>query len=179
MIDPSKLKTIRKPYEGEFPPSAIQYITLLPDDGGVLPQMWSNLASTQDLLRSIPAEKLTYRYAKGKWTIKEILGHLTDDERIYSYRALRIGRNDTTQLAGFEPEDYVQHSNANYRNLADLIDEFAAVRVATLTLFNSFTEEAILRKGIVNDNTVSVSAAIYHIAGHELHHLNIIRERYL
>src|SRR6185295_9277028 len=101
------VRKIEKPTEGEYPPYAIMYIGLLPDDGLVLKHLRDNYALTRDLLLSVPEEKLTYRYAEGKWTIKEILFHVIDDERIYAYRALRFARNDMTELPGFEQDEYV------------------------------------------------------------------------
>lgn len=173
------MKRIDKPKEGEYAPSAIMYISLLPDDGRVLWHLKDNLESTKDFIRSLPEEKFSYRYAEGKWTIKEILVHIIDDERIYTYRALRFSRNDKTELPGFEPDDYALYSGANERDIDEILNEFAAVRISTLSLFNGFNDEALLRIGIANGNPISVRAAAYHIAGHELHHMNIIRERYL
>ncbi|MEK7726872.1 MAG: DinB family protein [candidate division KSB1 bacterium] len=120
-----------------------------------------------------------HRYAAGKWTIKETLVHISDDERIYAYRALRFARNDSTELPGFEQDDFARASNANARDLNDILDELATVRNATISLFNSFDEEALLRKGRADGKIMSVRAAAYHIAGHELHHMNIIKARYL
>jgi uncharacterized damage-inducible protein DinB len=127
----------------------------------------------------LPAEKLTFRYAEGKWTIKEILVHLIDDERIYAYRALRFARQDQTELPGFEQDDYALHSGANERDIHDILKEFATVRAATISLFEGFDREALLRTGIADGKIMSVRAAAYHIAGHEMRHLNIIKERYL
>jgi uncharacterized damage-inducible protein DinB len=122
---------------------------------------------------------LLHRYAEGKWTIKEILGHIVDDERIYVYRALRFARNDSTELPGFEQDHYAQYSEANKREITDLLDEFALVRRSTIAFFKSLDNTALMRTGVANGNRVSVRALAYHIAGHELHHMNIIRERYL
>ena len=127
----------------------------------------------------MPPEKYLHRYAAGKWTIKETLVHISDDERIYAYRALRFARNDSTELPGFEQDDFARASNANARDLNDILDELATVRNATISLFNSFDEEALLRKGRADGKIMSVRAAAYHIAGHELHHMNIIKARYL
>jgi uncharacterized damage-inducible protein DinB len=130
-------------------------------------------------MRALPEEKLYYRYAEGKWTIKEILAHLIDDERIYTYRALRYARNDQTELPGFEQDAYAVESGANKRSIDDLLEEFAAVRRSTIALFNSFEDRVMTRVGVASGNVMSVRAAAYHIAGHELRHLNIIKERYL
>lgn len=170
---------IEKPGEGEYAPYAIRYIGLLPDDGLVLRHMEENLEATRELVLSLPGEKLTYRYAEGKWTIKEILVHLSDDERIYAYRALRFARGDRTELPGFEQDDYAALSGANARGIEDILEEFATVRRATISLFKGFDSEALLRAGVADGKVMSVRAAAYHIAGHELRHVNIIKERYL
>src|SRR6267142_606418 len=122
------MKIIAKPEAGEYAPYTSSYIGLLPDDGLILKHLRDNLTSTSDFLRSLGEEKLAYRYALGKWTIKEILAHLIDDERIYAYRALRFARNDKTELPGFEQDDYACESGANERTLDDLLAEFATVR---------------------------------------------------
>jgi uncharacterized damage-inducible protein DinB len=173
------MKKIQKPEAGEYAPYAIMYIGLLPDDELVLEHMQDNLKTVLALIRSMPAEKLTYRWAEGEWTIKEILGHVIDDERIYCYRALRFARNDPTELPGFEQDDYVLYSGANERDLEEILAEYTAVREATLTFFNSLEEPALTRAGVANGHLMSVRAAAYHLAGHELHHLHSIRENYL
>jgi uncharacterized damage-inducible protein DinB len=173
------MKRIEKPGAGEYAPYAIMYIGLLPDDGLVLDRLKGNLDRTRDLIGSLPEERLTYRYAEGKWTIKETLLHIVDDERIYAYRALRFARNDRTELPGFEQDDYALHSAANDRAIADLLEEFATVRAATISLYRGLGGGALTRAGVASGNHMSVRAIAYHIAGHEMHHLNIIRERYL
>jgi uncharacterized damage-inducible protein DinB len=173
------MKKIEKPKEGEYPPYAVIYIGLLPDDGLVLRHLRENLKATTDFMLSLPEEKLNFRYAEGKWTVKEILAHVADDERIYAYRALRFARNDKTELPGFEQDAYALHSRANGRTVKSLLREFAAVRRATIALFESLDDEALARSGVANGNRVTVRALAYHIAGHELRHVNIIKERYL
>jgi uncharacterized damage-inducible protein DinB len=173
------MRKIQKPKPGEFAPYASMYIDLLPDDGLVLLHLKENFMITKDLILSLPEEKLSYRYAAGKWTIKEILVHIVDDERIYAYRALRFARNDATPLTGFEQDDYTLASNANQRSLTNIFEEYEAVRNATITLFNGLDDDALMRSGVANGTVMSVRAAAYHIAGHELHHVNIIRDRYL
>ncbi|MGH9874348.1 MAG: DinB family protein [Pyrinomonadaceae bacterium] len=173
------MKIIAKPEAGEYAPYTMIYIGLLSDDGLILKHLQDNLTITSNFLGSLPEEKLSYRYAEGKWTIKEILAHLIDDERIYSYRALRFARNDNTELPGFEQDDYAVESGANERSLEDLLQEFAAVRNATISLFDSFADHVLTRSGSASGNVMSVRAAAYHIAGHELRHMNIIKERYL
>jgi uncharacterized damage-inducible protein DinB len=173
------MRRIGKPAEGEYAPYTIIYISLLPDDGLILRHLKNNLAATRDLILSLPAEKLAHRYAEGKWTIKEILAHVVDDERIYAYRALRFARNDKTELPGFEQDEYARYSGANEREVRDILDELTTVRKATISLFNSFDESALLRSGVASGNPMSVRAIAYHIAGHELRHVNVIKERYL
>jgi len=154
------------------------YIDLLPNDSLILKHLQSNLENTIRFIRSLPEEKLITRHAAGEWTIKEILVHIIDDERIYCYRALRYARNDATELPGFEQDEYVTHSRANGRDLNEILEEFIAVRNATITFFGSLDNDALKRKGIGSGNIMSVRAAAYHIAGHELHHINSIKENY-
>ncbi|HET6975327.1 MAG TPA: DinB family protein [Pyrinomonadaceae bacterium] len=173
------MKTIPKPEPNEYAPYASMYIDLLPNDGLVLKHLEDNLHATTEFLHAVPEEKLSYRYAEGKWTIKEIIAHLIDDERIYVYRALRFARNDQTELPGFEQDDYAIESGANERSLDDLLEEFAAVRKSTIALFNSLCDRVLTRSGVASGNVMSVRAIAYHLAGHELRHINIIKERYL
>ena len=154
------------------------YIDLLPDDLQIINHLHDNLKSTIEFFRSFPQEKLATPHKTGEWTMKEILVHIIDDERIYCYRALRFARNDSTVLPGFEQEEYVPYSQANERDLEDILEEFSTVRMATISFFNSLSPEALTRKGIGSGNIMSVRAAAYHIAGHELHHLNSIKENY-
>jgi len=172
------MRKIPRPAEGEYAPHAIMYIGLIPDDGAVLKHMKANAKATKERILEMSPGALTARYAEGKWTVKEIVAHLSDDERIYAYRALRFARNDRTELPGFEEKDYARYSGANDRSIQDLLKEFAAVRQATISLFEGLPEESFLRRGIANGSPMSVRAAAYHIAGHELHHRNIIETRY-
>jgi uncharacterized damage-inducible protein DinB len=172
------MRLIKKPTDVEYAPYAKRYIGLLPDDGLVLEHLRENLKMTCRFLSLLGEEKLLYRYAPDKWTIKEIVLHIADDERIYTYRALRFARNDRTELPGFDQDSYALYSDANQRTLDDLLGELATVRAATLSFFNSLSDEALARVGIADGNVMSVRAIAYHIAGHELRHINIIRERY-
>jgi len=173
------MRRIQKPNADEHAPYVIQYIGLLPDDGMVLDHLRTNLQTTQAFLLSLPEEKLMHRYADGKWTIKEIVQHLADDERIYAYRALRFARNDPTELPGFDQNDYTRVAGANRRRLDDLLNELATVRAATLSLYHGLEDQTLRRDGVASGNVMSVRAIAYHIAGHELRHMNVIRERYL
>ncbi len=130
-------------------------------------------------VQNIPMDKFDYRYAEGKWTIKDIIQHVIDTERIFAYRALRISRNDTTPLPGFEENDYVENTKANERGIQDLLAEFSAVRYATLFLFKSFSEEQLKRMGTASGTAISVRAIGFIIIGHQKHHQNVFQERYL
>lgn len=130
-------------------------------------------------VQNIPMDKFDYRYAQGKWTIKDILQHLIDAERIFAYRALRFARNDKTPLASFEENDYVDEAGANKRSIQDLLSELAVVRQATLSLFKSFSAEELMRNGIASNNPMSVRALGFVIIGHQNHHQRIFQERYL
>ena len=120
----------------------------------------------------------SFRYAPGKWTVKEVLGHITDTERIFAYRALRIARADQTPLPGFEQDDYVRSAAFGDRTLAGLAEEFAAVRIASVSLLRSFNEEAWSRRGMASQKEVTVRALGFMIAGHQIHHRMILEERY-
>jgi len=174
-----KMKIINKPDEGEYASYTIMYIGLLPNDGLVLEHLSYNANKLVEFIQSLPAEKLTYRYAENKWTIKEILVHIIDDERIYVYRALRYARNDKINLPGFEQDDYAFNSFANERDMKSIIDEYISVRDSTIAFFNGLDNKVLKRTGIADGNLMSVRAAAYHIAGHELHHINIMKEKYL
>lgn len=169
---------ISKPLPDEYPAYAAMYMKWLPDDGRILEHLDTQIEKTGRFISQIPERQWSFVYAPGKWTIKEVLVHIIDDERIYAYRALRIGRGDTTPLPGFEQEDYVPYSRANERSVDSIVKEYATVRKATLSLFGTFSEEDLLRKGTANNTRVSVRALLYHLAGHELHHLAILRDRY-
>lgn len=139
----------------------------------------SNLATVVLFLNSIPKEKHEYCYAEGKWTIKELVQHIIDTERIFAYRALRIARQDKTPLPGFEQDDYVAHSKANIRSFESLLNEYKVVRQATIALFNNFDNEALLNIGTASNSPISVRALGFIIIGHENHHCQVIKERYL
>jgi uncharacterized damage-inducible protein DinB len=173
------MRKIEKPKEGEYPAYAIMYMKLVPDDGLLLKHLRDGFNSIQKLILPLPEEKLLYRYATNKWTIKEVLVHLIDDERIYAYRALCFARNEKTPLPGFEQDDYIAASNANDRSLKNILQEYEAVRNATIALYEGLDDGALVRSGIANNNKATVRALGYHIVGHEFHHVNIIKEKYL
>ena len=136
-------------------------------------------SETVNLVRALPEDKGQFRYAPEKWTIKELLCHMLDTERILSYRALRFARNDKTPLHGFEENDYAPEANAGNRSLASIADEMVRLRLTTIDLFKSFTEEMLTRKGLANNVEFSVLTLGYIISGHESHHRSILNERYL
>ena len=178
------MRMISKPDVSEYPAYSSIYIDLLDDQKNILAQLRDNFIELKNFIYSLPEEKLTYRYAEGKWTIKEILVHNIDDERIFSCRAMRFARNDNTPLPGFDQDSYARFSDANSRSLDSIFEEYESVRNSTITLFKYLPEESLTRKGVGIDtdgSTIvrSVRAFAFHIAGHELRHLNIIKERYL
>ena len=132
-----------------------------------------------ELVHSIPEAKADFRYEDGKWSIRELLCHIIDAERIFAYRALRFSRNDKTPLAGFEENDYAPQANAAGRSLNKIADEMKHLRTSTVDLFESFTPEMLARKGTASNNELSVIGLGFIIAGHETHHLHILKDRYL
>ena len=167
-----------RPAEGEFLPYYERYIALVPS-GDVLTTLDAQMSETQGLLRALPASSSTYRYAPGKWSVNEVIGHIIDSERIFAARALRFARNDATPLPGFEQDDYVRNSKFDVYPVAELASELDSVRRATVFLFKHLEEPAWMRRGIANNAAVSVRALAYIIAGHELHHREILSARYL
>ncbi len=161
-----------------IPPFFKNYVKQL-DDSDMLTALRISGFRTMEMVHSIPETKSDYRYADGKWSIREVLCHLQDTERILTYRALRFARNDKTPLAGFEENDYAPQANATGRNLKKIADEMQHLRSATLDLFESFTEDMLVRKGTANNNEMSVAALGFIIAGHETHHRNVLNDRYL
>jgi len=167
-----------KPESNEHDPYYRKYIDRVPD-GDIAATLGSQVESTLAFLRSVSEENAGRSYAAGKWTMKQVLGHLIDSERIFAYRALCVGRNDKTWLPGFEQDDYVANAHFNGRTLESFIEELAAVRRATVNLFKHFTDEEWQRRGIANQQEISARAIAYIVAGHELHHLEILKSRYL
>ena len=155
------------------------YISLVDETLDVATALEQTHKKTNLLLTYITESKGNSAYAKGKWTIKELLVHMIDTERIFCNRALRFARNDQTDLPGYDHDNYVPFSGANERALKDITDEFNAVRKATIALFNSFTNQMLERSGTANGNKLTVLAIGYVISGHETHHVNILKERYL
>ncbi|HVY76590.1 MAG TPA: DinB family protein [Puia sp.] len=161
------------------PPFYQRYLDLVPDDGNLLIHLQDIFADTEELVNELPPEKLVYAYAEGKWTIKDILVHLCDAERIFVYRALRIARADQTPLPGFEEEQFARYARANERQASDIIREFSLVRESSIAFIESLDAAALARVGTANNFPVSVNQIINLIYGHHKHHINIIHERYL
>ena len=167
-----------RPQSGEYAPYYERYISLVPGND-ILAALDEQRRQTLLLLSARSEADGDLRYAPDKWSLKELLGHLNDTERIMSYRALRIARGDATPIEGFEQDDYVRNGPFARRPLADLIEDYIAVRRATISLFRNLDEAAWMRRGVANKNEVSVRALAYIIAGHELHHRRIVEEKYL
>jgi hypothetical protein len=168
---------LSRPAADEHAPYYSRYIAQVPD-GDVIDILESQLAEMLRLLSPLGEARALQRYAPGKWSVKEVVGHITDAERVFAYRALRIARGDQTPLASFDQGAYVSAGRFDARPFASLLDEFFDVRRATLSLLCGLDEEAATRRGVAAGNPVSVRAVAYTIAGHAAHHVAILRERY-
>jgi hypothetical protein len=166
-----------RPGADEHAPFYQPYLDALPT-GDLLELLEHQLSGTALLLEGIPTERGDHRYAPGKWTVKEVFGHLADSERVFGYRALRFARADATNLSGFDENAWVPAGNFGARTLVDIGAEFAAVRHATLALVRSLDDDAAMRRGTANGRVVSVRALVAIVAGHERHHLKVLKERY-
>lgn len=165
------------PASDEYAPYYQTYIARVPP-GDLLAQLERQAQATAALLGPAQSDRAHYRYAPGKWSLIEILGHLSDSERIFAYRALRIARSDSTPLSGFDENLYVPAADFGRRSLADVLGEFQAVRAATVALLRGLPDAAWSRRGVANGQPVTVRALGYIIAGHELHHIEVLRIRY-
>lgn len=172
------MSTIERPAASEFAPFYAGYVDGVPD-GDIVEILERQGRELATLLGGVTGDRGDYRYAPDKWSVKEVIGHVTDAERIFAYRALRIARGDATPLPGFDQDTYVQRAESGRRTLADLASECAAVRAATVALFRSMTGEQSRRAGTASNNPVTARALAYIAAGHERHHVRILRERYL
>jgi uncharacterized damage-inducible protein DinB len=170
---------IAKPVAGQHSDWAPVYIKHVPDDGMVLDHLEKGLQQMIAFVEPLTEEQLLYRYAEGKWSIKEVLVHLMDVERVFSYRALCAAREDRTNLPGFDHNAYVPHSGADNRTKNSLLDEYRTLRASTLAFFNGLEEEALFRVGMASGQPCTASAMVHMITGHEQHHLGILKERYL
>jgi len=167
-----------RPRPGDYSTYYENYVKLIGDED-ILKILNDQSKKTQDILNSFSEHRGNYRYADGKWTVKEVVGHLLDTERVFAYRALCIARGEKKSLPGFDQNDYVSEGNFNRRELFDLNYEFRLLRESNLLLFRSFTPEMLKLKGFANESSVTVLAILFIIAGHEKHHMNVLREKYM
>jgi uncharacterized damage-inducible protein DinB len=167
-----------RPQPGDYAPFYAKYIALVPD-GDLFDTLEAGIRDWKSLLGGRSESQSEFRYEPAKWSVKEVIGHVTDTERIFSYRVLRIARGDQTPLSGFEQDDYVKEGNFSVRKLPEVLEEFFAVRHSTLALLRSLSAPAWMRRGNANQKEVTVNALAFIIAGHERHHRSIVEQRYL
>jgi uncharacterized damage-inducible protein DinB len=168
---------ITRPAPTEYAPYYGRYIDLVPGDD-LIRALREGGEATRRLVEPVPESRGDYRYAPGKWSLKEVLAHVADGERVFAYRALRFARRDETPLPGFDQDRWIADGEFDARSLPSLLEELRTVRAATLALFESFDEAAWDRSGTANDVRMSVRSLGFVIAGHEIHHQNVLRERY-
>lgn len=168
---------IARPGQDEYAPHYAGYVSRVPHER-IRELLAGQIAETAALLGRVKADREGYRYAPGKWTIREVTGHIADTERVMAYRLLRIGRHDTTPLPGFDENAWMPPAEFEQRRLKDLMEELQAVRAATLKLIDGLPASAFAQRGEASGKPVSVRALAYIIAGHELHHVAVLRERY-
>lgn len=169
---------LARPAQSEFAPYYGTYVNAMPD-GDIVAALADQGEETFALLSALSENDGSFRYAPGKWSIRDLVQHLADSERVFAYRALRFARGDQTSLPGFDQEPYAQAAKADRRPLGELAAELRDIRRTTLALVRSFDEEMLSRSGVASGNLMSVRALVWVIAGHERHHLNVLRERYL
>lgn len=169
---------INRPQPDEYQAYAETYVSKVPQSADVMELLEQLQTSTYNLFSNLTEEKAAYTYAEGKWTIKQVLGHMIDTERVFAFRALCFSR-ENANLPGFDQDVYVDNADFNARSIQSLAAEFRTVRESTLYLFGSFSPQQLDRLGTANNHPVSVKALVYICAGHELHHLQILKERYL
>lgn len=168
---------IARPQAGEYAPYYERYISLI-EENDILATLDRQRRETVLLLSGLSEEQGDFRYAPEKWSAKQVLGHVCDTERVFAYRALRIARGDATPMEGFEQDDYVKNGPFARHAIAEVIEDYIAVRRATISLLRSLEEAAWSRRGVANKNEVTVRAIAYTIAGHEVHHRRILQEKY-
>lgn len=167
-----------RPDATEYAPYYARYIDLVPEED-ILAAIEAQSADTQRLLASLDENKAAFRYAADKWSVREVLGHVADTERIFGFRALAIARGEEQPLPGFDQEQYMEHASFDDWSLGDLSEQYALVRRSHIVLFRHFPQEAWLRRGVASGHEVTVRALAWMIVGHERHHLGVLRERYL
>jgi hypothetical protein len=167
-----------RPLETDYAAPYAGYVALVPEDDA-LAAIERQSSETQKVLSSIDDSRAAFRYAEGKWSVKEVIGHFIDTERIMSYRALAIARGETQALPGFDEGDYVRNAQFDGWRLGDLAEQYALVRRANIVFFRNLPAEAWDRRGVASNNPITVRALAYIIVGHERHHLRVLKERYL
>ena len=172
------MKKINKPF-ADIPPFYQHYMDIVPDDGHLLQLLSDIQTETETLVQSLTEEKLLFRYAENKWTIKDLMLHLADCERIIIYRTTRIARGDKTNLPGFDEAAFVSAAKANNRPIKDIMEELKAFRAASIVFIKSLSDEELSRTGTANGYPLSARLLVNHLYGHHKHHLDIIKERYL
>jgi len=168
---------MKKPYKDEYALYYHTYIEKVPD-GDVVKSMKKQIVEVKRLFKNVTKKQSVFRYSPGKWSVKEVLGHILEAERIFAYRALRFARNDKKDLHGFDENEYIHQSNYNETKLADLVEEFCSLRTSNMLMFKNFSDEMCLRFGTINGNKLTVRALAYIMTGHVRHHLKILKERY-
>jgi hypothetical protein len=169
---------MQRPAENDYASFYASYVARVPEED-VLPAIEQQSSETQRLISSLDESRAKYRYAEGKWSVKEVIGHMTDAERVFGYRALCIARGDKNSLPGFDENAYMQNANFDSWRLGDLGEAYALVRRANIVFFRNLADEDWDRRGVANNSEVTVRALAYILVGHERHHLNVLRERYL
>lgn len=169
---------MKRPEKTEYAAYYERYVSLV-EETDIVSAMEKQISELENLLPAIGEEQSLHAYAPGKWTIKEAVGHLTDGEKIFAYRALRVSRNDKTPIEGFEQDGYIENANFNSTQFKDLIDELLLARKSNLIMFKNMPESAWSRLGTASNAPVSVRGLAYIMVGHIRHHINILKERYL
>ena len=172
------MTTITKPAVGTYPEYFETYLKWVPE-GNILEELMASYVETMELLTSLDPETLHFRYAPGKWNILEVMQHVMDSERVFTYRALCIARGEQNSLPGFDENVYAENSQASHRNIDDMMREFSLLRACSIELFKSFTAEQLELIGTANNKKVSVKALAFILLGHEIHHRKVIEQRYL
>ncbi len=169
---------MNRPNKTEYAAYYETYVSLV-QESDIVSAMRNQADELREIFSQMSDEKGLYRYAEGKWTIKELLGHLIDGERVFAYRALRFARADKTELPGFDQDPYIENANFNDVKLSDLLEEMLSLRNANILFFNNLSNEAWSRTGVASDNEISVRAIAFIMVGHIRHHVKILKEKYL
>ena len=166
------------PDKSEYDPYYQTYVSLVENDD-IVGTFAAQPTKLQDIFTAMPEDKGSFAYADGKWSMKELLGHLIDGERMFAYRLFRISRGDETPIEGFEQDGYIENAHSNTRSFADLLEEFSLLRRANMLLLDNLSDQDAMRIGTANNAKISARALVYIMAGHIEHHIGILKERYL